>query len=164
MAEERFWALIDELGGVADDRGRHRLWLALRRLEDGNEVLAFHDRFSEVLHRLDLRSIATQRWRASDQPWWLPRVPGISADGFLYARCAAVAEGRTTVEAILAEHSAFRRRWELAEELLTVAPEAYEATTKRPFPWDRDAPYSYETGSNELGGWRRRALPPGNPQ
>jgi hypothetical protein len=45
------------------------------------------------------------------EPRWLPRLPGISADGFLYARCAAVLEGKQVVDDILANPRTFKRRW-----------------------------------------------------
>ena len=164
MDEDQFWSFIGELGGSTDEPSMHRLWLRLRRTDDPELILDFYDRLCEVLHRLDRREIAKQRWRSTEQPWWAPRMPGISADGFLYARCAAVAEGRQTVEAVLRDSRAFRRRWSWGEELLFVAPKAYEATARREFPYDRDTAYSYETGSNPDGGWKRAGSPPGNPQ
>ena len=164
MDEVRFWSLVDEMGGDPTQAGCHRLYLALRRLEP-EEIIAFEDRLSEVLYRMDLRSIAKQRWRDVSDPVWLPRLPFISADSFLYARCAAVAEGRETVEAVLADHRRFRRTWDTdAERLLDVAREAYEDASGRDWPDDHIGPYCYETGSNPAGGWNREGLPPGNPQ
>lgn len=165
MDEDRFWSLIDELGGEVTDASWHRLYRALRRLE-ADEILAFEDRFAEVLFRLDLRSVAKQRWRDAADPRWLPRLPFISADNFLYARCAAVAEGRQTVEAVLTNHRRFRQTWntEEAERLLSVSQEAYESATGQPWPDEHVSPYDYETGSNPDGGWKREGYPPGNPQ
>lgn len=164
MEEERFWSLIGDMQGDGSEAGRHRLYLALRRLQP-DEILGFQDRLAEVLHRLDLRSIAKQRWRDVSESRWLPRLPFISADSFLYARCAALAEGRATVEAVLADHSRFRRAWDTsAEHLLYVAHEAYEGVSRREWPDDHVSPYDYETGSNPAGGWKREGLPPGNPQ
>ena len=164
MGEATFWSLITQMRGDATEAGCHRLYLALRQMTP-DDILSFEDRLAEVLHRLDLRSIARQRWRDTADPRWLPRLPFISADGFLYARCAAVAEGQATVDAILADHRKFRRRWDLdAERLLNVPREAYEAASGRPWPEDHLSPHSYETGSNPAGGWNREGLPPGNPQ
>lgn len=164
LDEGRFWALIGEMRGDPTDAGRHRLYLALRRLPP-SEIIAFQDRLAEVLHRLDLRQIAKQRWRDVSEPQWLPRVPGISSDGFLYARCAAVVGGRATVEAVLASPRAFRRTWDLdAQGLLYVADEAYQGAAGMPWPEDHVSPHDYETGSNVDGGWRRDGYPPGNPQ
>lgn len=161
MDEDEFWSLIGTMDGRGDEPACHRLYLALRRRQP-EEVLAFQDRLAEVLHRLDLRSIAKQRWRDTQTPRWLPRVPGISADGFLYARCAAVAAGRGTVAAVLQDHRAFARAWDLdAERLLYTAHEAYEGVTGRPWPEEHVEPVSFETGSNPAGGWRRSGDPPG---
>ncbi|WP_425581195.1 DUF4240 domain-containing protein [Terrabacter carboxydivorans] len=75
--------------------------------------MAFEDRLAEVLQRMDLRPIARQGWRDVSEPWWLPRVPGISSDGFLYARCAAVLQGRETIEKIVADPRRFTLRWDV---------------------------------------------------
>ncbi|WP_088285881.1 DUF4240 domain-containing protein [Kineosporia sp. A_224] len=167
MDEDRFWELVAVLGGRADAESCHRLYLELRRT-DTDTVVAFGQRLHEVLHRLDLRSIAAQRWRAAQEPWWMPRIPGISADGFLYARCAAVGEGRATVEAVLADHRLFKRRWDMdGEFLLGVVPEAYAGCSGRDWYHDhhgRADLLDYETGSNPDGGWRRDGFPAGNPQ
>ena len=164
LSEASFWMLIDEMRGDAADEGCHRLYAALRQ-RGPEDVLGFEDRLAEVLHRLDLRSIAKQRWRDTADPWWAPSLPFISADSFLYARCAAVAAGQAAVEAILADHRQFRGRWDLgAERLLYVPREAYEALSGQPWPEDHVSPFSYETGSNPAGGWKRDGFPSGNPQ
>ena len=153
MDEDRFWTLVAELAGNADDRGCHRLYLALRR-EEPEDVLAFQDRLREVLFRLDLRSLAKQRWRDVSQPRWSPRLPLVSADGFLYARCAVVAAGHETFEAVLGDHRTFRGAWDLgAERLLYVAEEAYEGSAGRSWPDERAVQYDDETGANPTGGW-----------
>ncbi|AEE47203.1 hypothetical protein Celf_3087 [Cellulomonas fimi ATCC 484] len=103
---------------------------------------------------MDLRVVAQQRWRDISEPSWLPRIPGISADGFLYARCDAVLHGPETVAQIVAEPRTFRRRWDVrAEALLFVAQRAWEARTRRQWDDTRVPPFSYETGSNPAGGW-----------
>ncbi len=164
MDEAEFWRLIAVMEGQADDAACHRLFLALRRLEP-EQIVAFQERLGEVLHRLDLRGLAKQRWRDTGTPRWLPRLPIISADGFLYARCSAVASGRETVEAVLRDHRKFARPWDLgAERLLGVAEEAYEGAAGRTWPEEHVLLFDYETGSNPDGGWKRAGYPPGNPQ
>ena len=153
MEEGAFWHLIAQLGSQRDDAGFDRLSGTIRALPAA-EILNFQDRLSEVLHRLDYRAIARQKWRSTEQPRWFPRIPGISADGFLYARCAAVIEGQSTVEGIIADHRRFARAWDLAaERLLSVAPDAFEGATGTPWDYGRPAPVSYETGSNPTGDW-----------
>lgn len=153
MDETTFWALIARAGGSTEEHAIHRIWLGLRGMS-AEDALGFQDRLAEVLHRMDLRSIAKQRWREASEPAWLPRIPGISDDGFLYARCAAVLEGAETVAAIVADPRRFKRRWNFdAEELLSVGPDAWEAITGRTWTYDHQTPVSYETGSNPAGGW-----------
>ncbi|HTW14796.1 MAG TPA: DUF4240 domain-containing protein [Nocardioides sp.] len=153
MDEVEFWDLIALAEGSADETAVHRIWLGLR-VREPDEILGFEDRLAEVLHRLDLRVIAKQRWRDVSEPSWLPRIPGISEDGFLYARCSAVLQGPGMVARILAEPRAFKRRWDVrAEELLYVGPQAYEAVTGRAWDYRYETPVSYETGSNPAGGW-----------
>lgn len=153
MDEERFWEIIAMAGGSADESALHRLWLHLRKLPD-DQILGFQDRLAEVLFRLDLRPVAQQKWRDVSERSWLPRIPGISSDGFLYARCSAVLEGPEVVRAIVADPTAFKRRWDVrAEALLNVGVEAWEAATGRTYDYSRETPFSYETGSNANGGW-----------
>lgn len=150
MDEAQFWDVIAAAGGSADDESIHRIWLRLRALPE-EAIVAFDDRLAEVLRRLDHRVIAKQKWRDVSEPRWLPRIPGISADGFLYARCAAVLQGPETVAAIVADPRRFRTRWASAEPLLFVASEAWEAVTGRTY--EHQSPISFETGSNPEGGW-----------
>lgn len=153
MEEDEFWRIIALAGASADDEDLHRISLHLRSL-DADRILGFQDRLAEVLFRMDLHEVAKQKWRDVSELPWLPRTPGISADGFLYARCSAVLEGPQMVAAIVAEPRTFRRRWDVdAEGLLNVGVDAWEAATGLPYDYDREAPYSYETGSNPAGGW-----------
>lgn len=78
MDEAEFWFLIAEMRGDAAEAGCHRLYLALRQRAP-DEILSFEDRLAEVLHCLDLRSIAKQRWRDTADPRRLPRLLFISA-------------------------------------------------------------------------------------
>jgi hypothetical protein len=153
MDEATFWDVVGRAQGSADEVAIHRIWLRLRQCEP-SEILAFEERLAEVLHRMDLRPVARQRWRDVAEPAWLPRIPGISADGFLYARCAAVLEGADEVAAIVADPRRFKRRWDLgAERLLSVASDAWEARTGRAWDHSHQTAVSYETASNPAGGW-----------
>ena len=109
MDEAQFWDVIAAAGGSAHDQAIHGIWLRLRALPE-EAIISFDDRLAEVLRRLDHRGIAKQKWRDASEPRWLPRIPGISTDGFLYARCAAVLQGPETVTAIVADHRHFRTR------------------------------------------------------
>ncbi len=152
MDEAQFWEIIGLAGGSADESAMHRIRVRLRVLAE-DDILSFDDRLAEVLRRLDEYRIAKQRWRDVSEPRWLPRIPGISADGFLYARCAAVLQGPEVVAAIIEVPRRFKARWDTAaESLLFVGSEAWEAATGRAYT--HETSINYETGTNPHGGWR----------
>lgn len=134
MPEADFWSLIELLGGRVDDDGVGRLTGALRQGDDGTAV-AFAERLAAVLYELDREELFEQPVRWADAPDEEP-LP-LSADTFLYLRCAVVAAGRATVDAVLADPAVLRDRlWEDGELLLTAADV------------EVDTAVSYETGSN----------------
>lgn len=72
----------------------------------------------------------------------------ISADDFLYARCAVVAEGRNYYEKVLNDSSQMPEDI-VFEPLLYLADDAFEMKTGIPFNYVPT--YNYETQSNKLG-------------
>lgn len=70
----------------------------------------------------------------------------LSPDLFLYARCAVVARGKKYYDMILNDPGRFDMELDF-EELLEVAPEAFEKKTKEEFHCLTK--YDYETYSNE---------------
>jgi hypothetical protein len=141
LATEDFWSLIDLLGRPAtdpeaQDQGLERLVEALSHWTR-TDIKRFAESLAEHLYRLDTRA----HGEASDN----------SDDGFLYARCGVVAEGRERYEAILANASQFPADAEFEfESLLYAAGMAYERKTGDELEYDTG--YCYETGSN-LDGW-----------
>jgi hypothetical protein len=101
------------------------------------DILSFEDQLATLLYALDTRAHA--------------RAARARGDWFLYVRCAAVCAGRAAYDEVL-ENPRRLRRFAIreAELLLTVAPQAYERSTGR--PWGHEPPVSYESGSN-ADGW-----------
>lgn len=143
MTWDRFWQLIDLVGGPAAtascdhaDEAYARLTDALA-LEPADRIIAFGERLAEALYRLDRRDIADRR-------------PCCSDDGFLYARAAVVTAGRLAYESVLADPDRFADfEDEHGEQLLHVPEEAYEQATGE--EWDHVTRYDYESCSNSDG-------------
>lgn len=120
--ELRFWSLIDQLGGSADDAAVARLRDALTG-STPDEIEAF-DRQLQA----HLASLEQPRYAGP-----ITQLPGIagSDDAALFARCAIVAAGRETYTAILEHPELVDRPWDIfgADLLCAVAADAYGAVT-----------------------------------
>lgn len=79
-----------------------------------------------------------------------PKSDYVSADGFLYARCVVVANGREFYRAALEDPAKMPKNLEF-ESLLNLAPRAYELKTGEDFEYSTGC--SYESFSNAAG-WR----------
>jgi hypothetical protein len=138
LPDDDFWPLIALLGQPTDDldaamRGWERLVsaLAARTVTD---IKRFEEALTYKLFLLDTRAHA----EAADN----------SDDGFLYARCAAVAAGPESYAYVLADPARMDGDREF-EDLLSAARTAYERKTGEEFEYDTGC--SYETGSNPNG-------------
>ncbi|MFE9439199.1 DUF4240 domain-containing protein [Streptomyces sp. NPDC006602] len=152
LAEPAFWEIVQVSAPTSPEEQCAIIRDRLCRLRP-QEIKDFADRLAEILFRLDLKILA-------DIP-----VAGVvsgsgrpvkqSEDRFLYARCAAVLSGPDAVARVLSraeEFSPFTSDEAAeAEELLEIAPTAFESVTGD--SWDHIEPYDYETGSNSEG-WR----------
>jgi hypothetical protein len=85
MTEDRFWALVEESGGDAGKMTKILTWLPKE------EIIAFELRFGILLYLLDREDIHD--------------VTDGSDDGFLYARCWIISQGRAYCESVLADPS-----------------------------------------------------------
>ena len=140
MDENAFWQLIEDCrpSGPDPDPDADGLVEALTEaLAAGPEsrITGFAEQLAWALYRLDRKESA-----------------GTSGDGFLYTRCAVVAEGRAVYERVLADPALFVPYLDglvWAEGLLSVAENAYEELTGD--EWDHETRYDYETGSNREG-------------
>lgn len=88
---------------------------------------------------------------------WKGEETFFSVDAFLYARCAAVANGRAFFERALAQPRNMPRDVEF-EALLYAAGAAYQRRTRK--EWDHQTGCSYETFSNRKG-WAQPTAPTG---
>ena len=102
-------------------------------------IYLFKDKLSEKLYRLDTK-LHRAAYVSKDPDHYL------SADDFLYVRCAVVAEGQTYYENVLKNPT--EMPYDIAfEPLLSLANDAYELKTGKKF--DYFPTFNYETGSNK---------------
>ena len=146
MDEATFWSLIDRFdwSKEEDDDIIEPAVVALALLPD-SQIADFQEILARKLYALDGRAWA----RNSGESWW-GEPDRLSVDGFLYARCLVVANGREFYEAVLADPAAMPKDADF-EPLLRLAADAYDRKTG--LEWDEldDTEVSYETFSNEAG-------------
>ena len=97
MEEAFFWAIVDLL----DWRTRDESTVVAPAIEalsgfPETDIFRFHDILNEKLHLLDGQRFAEQLGSNCYAPG-----KGFSVDGFLYARCCVVANGRAFFESVL---------------------------------------------------------------
>lgn len=144
FSEEQFWAIIELLDWKQkrrDDIIKPAVE-ALAQMPVSN-IYLFADILSEKLFLLDTRLHAAAYMTQQDDDY-------LSADDFLYVRCAAVAEGKTYYENVLIHPEALSADIDF-EHLLSVAADAYKLKTGRMFEYF--PVYNYETKSNTEG-WK----------
>jgi len=139
MTPERFWELIDSLGGVADDASCERLDLQLQRSGEGD---AFADEVE--VHVADLlRHCTVPADMPEDSEEWLA--------------AAVVAAGRDAYEATISaggEIDAARWRWRDAEALLVTGWSSHAAAVDT-------TPRDHDPGFPVTLQWKVAAPPPG---
>ncbi|MGW7440322.1 DUF4240 domain-containing protein [Streptomyces sp. NPDC054849] len=154
MTWERFWQLIEILGGAAGIETCQGVEDACARLakvlarEPVAQIIGFGERLAESLYRLDQEAFGTLSVVGMELSDGSPFPQ--SDDGFLYARAAVVATGRQTYEGVFGHPERFAPfTARQCESLLYVHEEAFEQATGA--EWDRDTRYSYESCSNKDG-------------
>ena len=115
---------------------------ALAGLPDA-AIVDFEETLARKLYALDGRA-----WARESGSIWRGEPNRISEDEFLYARCAVVANGQGSYEAVLATPSLMPKDLEF-ESLLYVAGTAFERRTHQPL--DAETKVSWETFSNRDG-------------
>lgn len=144
MKTEEFWKCIDMIDSEAvrfgdEEGGLEPLIGHLEQLSE-EQLKGFDDRLAEVLYALDTlehykHTAAAEGMTAGD-------------DGFLYARCWVVSQGRDYYESVLKDPTKMPPTFEeWCESLLYVTQFAWE-NSGRDGEWTYDAPVSYETGQN----------------
>lgn len=148
MSEEEFWSIIELLNWQHQGNDMKVLAPAIKALagKSKTEICRFEERFSYLLYQLDTKAHASNIGEDS----YDPESDYVSADGFLYARCVVVANGRDFYETVLTDPTKMPKNMEF-ESLLGLASGAYELKTGKGFEYSTGC--SYESFSNP-GGWR----------
>ena len=148
MDETRFWRIIEQLDWENEENDEAVLTPAIAALSHFSEsaIRTFADIQAKLLYQLDGKTYADA---------YAPEDNYFSADGFLYARCAVVANGRETYYRILAHPEEMPQDIEF-ESLLSLPEKAWQLLTGQE-SWDYIPPYNYETGFNEEG-WGELAI------
>lgn len=142
--EEDFWKVID-LIDWSKKASNDKLQPAVECLAGMpvSAIYIFADKLSEKLYSLDTRQHA-QTYSLNEPDNF------ISADDFLYARCAVVAEGREAYAKVLNDPSKMPDDI-VFEPLLSLADLAFEQKTGAEFNYVPT--FNYETRSNQSG-WK----------
>lgn len=153
MDEATFWKIIalfdwDETGD--DDAVMAPARAALLK-KSPEAICAFDDVLAEKLYALDTRAHCRAAYAGELDPDDGDEY--VSADDFLYLRCAVVANGREFYEAALRDPKEMPREIEF-ESLLSLAVECYEEKTGKTY--EHTSPLSYESFSNREG-WQAKA-------
>jgi hypothetical protein len=140
--EDDFWRVIGTIDW-SKKGNENKIKPAVRMLANMpvSSIYLFADRLSAKLFELDTRAHANA-YAASDPEYY------ISADDFLYARCAVVAEGKEFYEKVLNDPSQMPDDI-VFEPLLYLADDAFEM--KMGIPFNYKPTHSYETQSNKSG-------------
>jgi len=150
MTSDLFWKIVGSFdwSQTGDDNAVMQPALdALAALPEA-EIYAFDDALAERLFALDTRAHCRAGYQGESDPD--NGDDYISADDFLYLRCAVVANGRKLYDKVLRDPTQMLRGLEF-ESLLGLAEEAYEAKTGEEY--DHVANVSWESFSNREG-WR----------
>ena len=145
MDEGQFWSIVD-LVGWGRKNSADIAAPALEALSHFSEadIFQFDQILAEKLHALDGEVFAEPLgWGADGQHF--------SVDGFLYARCCAVANGKAFYEKVLHEPSLMPKELTF-EPLLYLAEKAHQLKTGTD-SYDFLPTVSYETFSNHAG-WK----------
>ncbi|TAK44967.1 MAG: DUF4240 domain-containing protein [Saprospiraceae bacterium] len=139
-----FWkaiALLDWLQEGDDDRVVEPV-VAYLVVQPLSHLYRFFDILAEKLWQLDTRAHAQVFLEDPDEEGYL------SADDFLYARCAVVANGRAFYEKVLGNPAQMPKDLTF-EPLLYIVPAAYQRKTGKPFA--APSAFCFETYSNKKG-------------
>ncbi|MEK7258004.1 MAG: DUF4240 domain-containing protein [Bacteroidota bacterium] len=142
FSEADFWRVIDQIDWSkksSDDKLRPAVkMLAAMPV---SSICLFADKLSEKLYHLDTR-LHANAYAANDPEHF------ISADDFLYARCAVIAEGKEYYEKVLNDPTQMPDEI-VFEHLLSLGDDAFEL--KMGFEFNYVPTFNYETQSNKSG-------------
>jgi hypothetical protein len=151
MSEDEFWAVINLLDWKHQGKDELVLAPAIKALasKSKSEICRFAERFAFALYQLDTKAHANNMGADS----YDPKSAYVSADGFLYARCVVVANGREFYETVVNDPSKMPKDMEF-ESLLGLASAAYVLKTGEEFDYSTGC--SFESFSNP-DGWREES-------
>ncbi len=145
LSADEFWEIIDLL----DWKKRKAAMImatAINHLSklSVEKIKAFDDILSEKLYQLDEQQYAEN----TEQNAYKGAEQSFSVDGFLYARCMAVAKGKITYESIIADPEKMVKD-DSFEALLSLTSKAYQKKTGKSY--EHIPAYIYETFANTKG-------------
>lgn len=157
MTEEKFWAIIASFDWSADDHDAAVEPAITTLTERGfDEICAFEEFLADKLYSLDTEAHARHIGEGAytgDAPEGYPACADgsfFSVDGFLYARCAVVGQGKDLYEQVLNQPEKFPPDVEF-EALLSIGLMAFERTVGDDYV--HTTAFNYETFSNHKG-WK----------
>lgn len=142
FSEDDFWRIINKIDW-SKKGSENKIAPAVKALAKMPvaSICLFADKLSAKLFQLDTRAHANTY--AANEPDNF-----ISADDFLYARCAVIAEGKDYYEKVLNDPAQMPEDI-VFEPLLYLSDDAFEAKMNVPFNYMPT--YNYETQSNKSG-------------
>ena len=142
FSEDDFWRVIDQIDW-SEKTSEDKLRPAVKILAamPVSSIYLFADKLSEKLYHLDTR-LHAETYAAHEPDNY------ISADDFLYARCAVIAEGREYYEKVLNDPTQMPDEI-VFEPLLHLPDDAFEL--KMGMEFNYIPTYNYETQSNKSG-------------
>ena len=146
MSEEDFWSIIALLDWKQQGNDKKVLAPAVKALATKSKVAIcqFEERLAFLLYQLDTKAHARHSTASGDLD-----SNYLSADGFLYARCVVVVNGKKFYESVLKNPRKMPKEMEF-ESLLSLARSAYEKKTGEELDYSTGC--SYESFSN-VAGW-----------
>jgi len=149
MEDADFWSLIALLdwSKTGDDAAVIEPAVSALAALKRSGLSLFEETLSYKLFLLDTREHARYSVSSESADW----ERGLSADGFLYARCVVVANGEEFYQSVLSDPSKMPKDLEF-ESLLSISREAFLKKTGDDFDYSPGC--SYETFSNR-DGWKR---------
>ena len=143
--EDTFWSIISQLDWrhAGDDERVLAPAIAALASRSTRDIRRWEERLAYLLFQLDTKAHATSFVGGQSE-----NLEQISADAFLYARCAVVANGRALHDAVRHDPSRMPHDVEF-EALLTTASRAFELKTGDDLDYVTGC--SYETFANTAG-------------
>lgn len=147
MNETQFWQLISQFDWEKEGDDAAVIEPCVQALSGMPEIAIcdFYDLLSEKLYLLDGREYAEHSEEKGEY---------VSADLFLYARCAVVANGHSYYEKVLRNPEKFPKNL-FFEVILSIPSRAW--VRKMGTPFGHFPKYMYETGFNPAG-WGADAI------